>query len=424
MRTLIAVTLYVCAAVAAAQQPTPTQNQPSIQRNCCGHRPLKRVVKTLPSATPQSAPQPASDFFVGEAKVDVTKDETVVRLAMAQHGSVLIELPANDGPRYIIPGDPEMATVDERALERNKRAIVVRPGSSFVAPAANHKVRTPAATVTAQMRSGLVVTFLFYPVEDLAQNVHRCVLSYNRDEVVARRRAAGLPVNLDANTTNNERRVETGQSTAPTISVDESQETKWPPNTIGDSVTAASVADKPKAGSIDTKEKPPAKAALGSNTPSISQKKDADRAQQLKAATTEALARATKKPKQFKAWTKPAHGIALSVLPQTDAKDGFVVIAIAIKNTSHEPLKLVSGSPDLFVEMQDDQRKPINLEALKKLHVEVSDANPEIPAGKTIFYAVAYVPPVLGTHQLIKAVVGQTNAADEPASITLTANAK
>jgi phage terminase large subunit GpA-like protein len=62
-----------------------------------------------------AATQPSSDFFVGEAKVDVTKDETVVRLAMAQHGSVLIELPANDGPRYIIPGDPEMATVDEKA---------------------------------------------------------------------------------------------------------------------------------------------------------------------------------------------------------------------------------------------------------------------------------------------------------------------
>jgi hypothetical protein len=68
--------------------------------------------------------------------------------------------------------------------------------------------------VTAQMRSGLVVTFLFYPVEDLAQNVHRCVLTYNRDEVVARRRAAGLPVNLDTSTSQ-ERRVDTGQSTAP-----------------------------------------------------------------------------------------------------------------------------------------------------------------------------------------------------------------
>ena len=119
----------------------------------------------------------------------MTKDETVVRLAMAQHGSILIELPANDGPRYIIPGDPEMATVDEKALESNKRSIIVRPGAQFVPMLRSRQVRAPAATVTAQMRSGLVVTFLFYPVEDLSQNVHRCVLSYNRDEVVARRRA-------------------------------------------------------------------------------------------------------------------------------------------------------------------------------------------------------------------------------------------
>src|SRR5437879_5474485 len=194
--TLSLIIVLFSAVSLVAQQPTPTARpaKPLIQRRCCGQRFPKRVVASTPTSQPTQAPP---DFYVGDAKVDVTKDETVVRLAMAQHGSVLIELPANDGPRYIIPGDPEMATVDEKALERNKRAIVVRPGTLFVPPLPNHKARTPAATVTAQMRSGLVVTFLFYPVEDLAQNVHRCVLNYNRDEVVARRRAAGLPVNLD-----------------------------------------------------------------------------------------------------------------------------------------------------------------------------------------------------------------------------------
>ena len=207
-RTLL---LLVCVSpVLYAQQPaTVTTRQPHC-RPC-----PRRIVKAV--SVTASTPQPAPDFYVGEAKVDVVKDQTVVRLAMAQHGSVLIEVPASDGPRYIIPGDPEMATVDQKALERNKQAIIVRPGTLFVPPARNVKARTPAATVTAQMRSGLVVTFLFYPVEDLAQNVHRCVLSYNRDEVVARRRAAGLPVNLDV-----ERREEmTAQSDAPTtISVE------------------------------------------------------------------------------------------------------------------------------------------------------------------------------------------------------------
>src|SRR2546430_8157036 len=220
MKFILSLTIVLCSSIGLfAQQPAPTPRpaKPLVQRRCCGQRFPKRVVASTPMSQPTQA---APDFFVGDAKVDVTKDETVVRLAMAQHGSVLIELPANDGPRYIIPGDPEMATVDEKALERNKRAIVVRPGTLFVPPLPNHKARTPAATVTAQMRSGLVVTFLFYPVEDLAQNVHRCVLTYNRDEVVARRRAAGLPVNLDTSQSP-ERRIDTGQSTAPTsISID------------------------------------------------------------------------------------------------------------------------------------------------------------------------------------------------------------
>src|SRR5437764_4778854 len=232
--SLIIVLFSTVGLVAQQPTPTPTPAKPLVQRRCCDQRFPKSVVASTPTSQPTQAPP---DFYVGDAKVDVTKDETVVRLAMAQHGSVLIELPANDGPRYIIPGDPEMATVDEKALERNKRAIVVRPGTLFVPPLPNHRARTPAATVTAQMRSGLVVTFLFYPVEDLAQNVHRCVLTYNRDEVVARRRAAGLPVNLDT-TQSQERRIDTGQSTAPTsISVDTNDETK-PPDKLAESKPA------------------------------------------------------------------------------------------------------------------------------------------------------------------------------------------
>src|SRR5687768_6637561 len=207
-RTLLL--LLTSSSLLYAQQAATVATKQTRCRTCA-----RRVIKSGPVST--AAPQPSPEFFIGEAKVDLVRDQTVVRLAMAQHGSVLIELPANDGPRYIIPGNPEMATVDQKALERNKRAIIVRPGTQFLPPARNLKVRTPAATVTAQMRSGLVVTFLFYPVEDLAQNVHRCVLSYNRDEVVGRRRAAGLPVNLDV-----ERREETtAQSGAPTtISVE------------------------------------------------------------------------------------------------------------------------------------------------------------------------------------------------------------
>src|SRR5207253_10614024 len=98
MKMILSLLGLLCASIAvSAQQPTPTPIKQVVQRPCCSHRLPRRVAKATPatSATPTSA---SSDFFVGEAKVDVSKDETVVRLAMAQHGSVLIELPANDGP--------------------------------------------------------------------------------------------------------------------------------------------------------------------------------------------------------------------------------------------------------------------------------------------------------------------------------------
>ena len=349
---------------------------------------------------PPQAPAspPPAEFFVGEARINVTKDETVVRLAMAQHGSVLLELPANDGPRYIIPGDPEMATVDENALERNKRAIVVRPGTQFVPPLRNIKARTPSATVTAQMRSGLVVTFLFYPVEDLAQNVHRCVLSYNRDEVVARRRAAGLPVNLDNNS--QERRDETGQSTAPvSISVENSEDDERDKKALSES---SGPPPQPKA---------PDKSEIVPDKP-----RDSELTATL---TRNALQEAIKQPKRFKKWTKAIHGLSLSILQPSGNEGRFKIVLVAVRNKSSQDLKLAPGIPELFIEMLDEHSKPLNIESIKKLHTEASDASGLIPAGGIIYYAVSYTSPVLNVNQQVKVTVGQTNAADQPATMIL-----
>ena len=381
--------LFCASAVSYPQQPATAPIPHPHCRTC-----VRRIVK--PAPVPTTVPQPSADFFVGEAKVDVTKDETVVRLAMAQHGSVLIELPANDGPRYIIPGDPEMATVDQKALERNKRAIVVRPGTQFVSPARNAKARTPAATVTAQMRSGLVVTFLFYPVEDLAQNVHRCVLSYNRDEVVARRRAVGLPVNLDVET----RGEMTVQSAAPT------------------SISVEDAPDKEKEGAV-TPPSPSSSPTI--NTPALDTAKVAvTKESETVTSIREALQQAMKKPKQFKHWTRAAHGIALSILAPLVSQQPYRLAIVAVKNTTSEPLRLTPTSPDLVLEMVDDQNKPLNIESLKKVHSEPSDPAGLIQPKGTAYYAIAYVAPVLGAHQRIRLAIAQSNAADEPASILLT----
>lgn len=421
MKRIIAVLIPLCASVAAlAQQPSASPAKPAAEKLCCVHRFPKRVVTNAAPTASAAMTQAPSDFFVGEAKVDVTKDETVVRLAMAQHGSVLIELPANDGPRYIIPGDPEMATVDEKALERNKRAIVVRPGSLFVPPSPNRKARTPAATVTAQMRSGLVVTFLFYPVEDLAQNVHRCVLTYNRDEVVARRRAAGLPVNLDTSQSQ-ERRIDTGQYTAPTsISVEGDEgksetDSAKPTNAVQvDQSTKTKNADAQKAvvTPLDTPASATPETAGVNPNPKIT------------TATQEALARAVKKPKQFKKWTKALHGLRVAVLDQAESKDDFRVAIVAVKNSGSDVLKITPGSPDLSLEMFDDQGKPVNVQSVKRLRVETSNSADVIASGSTIYYAIAYASPVLSARQYLKIAVSQTAAADEPVSLTLAGNVR
>lgn len=400
MKVLRTLLLLVCVSpVLYAQQPaTVTTRQPHC-RPC-----PRRIVKAV--SVTASTPQPGPDFYVGEAKVDVVKDQTVVRLAMAQHGSVLIEVPANDGPRYIIPGDPEMATVDQKALERNKQAIIVRPGTLFVPPARNVKARTPAATVTAQMRSGLVVTFLFYPVEDLAQNVHRCVLTYNRDEVVARRRAAGLPVNLDV-----ERREEmTVQSGAPTtISVENASEgdkktpVNSPPLLPSEPPKPPKSNDQPK---IVTPTSP---------SEDTQQKKESE----TLAFIRDALQQAIKQPEQFKQWTRPSHGLKLSQVSVPVVGHSYSLAIIAIKNTTNDLLKFTSTGPDLVIEMVNDQGSPVNIESFKYVHLEASDSTRAIPPQGTTYYAVAYSPPLLGSHQQIRLSIAHSNAADQPASIIL-----
>lgn len=393
------VLLIVQILVFAQQAPT----KPTTSTSRCHGCARRLVKKVIPPRRAPSSPPPAQ-FFVGEARVDVTKDETVVRLAMAQHGSVLIELPANDGPRYIIPGDPEMATVDQKALERNKRAIVVRPGTQFLPPMRNQKARTPSATVTAQMRSGLVVTFLFYAVEDLAQNVHRCVLNYNRDEVVARRRAAGLPVNLDGT---GERGEMTTQSAAPvSISVedDKDQESRTSAETP---ITSG--------GSAPTKNVPASASAKTDET-----KAPVSYVSSARAALEEAI----KQPKRFKKWTKPRHGLSLSILQPSVNAEHFTVVVLAVKNKTSDDLKLTPDIPDLFIEMLDGRGKALNIESIKKLHTEVSDTSGLIPRGGIVYYAIAYTSPLLNAHQQVRVSVAQTSAADEPASIIIVKGGK
>src|SRR5437588_2073758 len=137
-----------------------------------------------------------------------------------------------------------------------------------------------------------------------------------------------------------------------------------------------------------------------------------------------ALDQATKRPKQFKHWTKSTHGLKLSILEDVDSGKPFKVLTLAVKNTTNASLNLVANSPKLFVETVDEQGTTVNIHSIAKTLTETSNASGVIAAGTTAYFAIAYVSPVLDAHQHLKIVVAQTNAADEPASVKLAASGR
>jgi len=137
------------------------------------------------------------------------------------------------------------------------------------------------------------------------------------------------------------------------------------------------------------------------------------------AAARKQLARATAEHGTFKNWTRPLHGLALAAQQDGHLKESFRVVLLAVKNAGAQPLKLIPGTPDLTLEMHDDKDKVINVQSIKPLHTEMSISGSEVGRGQTVYYAIAYTPPLMSVRHHLKIVVAQTNAADEPASIAL-----
>jgi|GEM_PF-433289 len=153
---------------------------------------------------------PASGYLSGEVSVDVRANENpIIRLGLAQNGVTLVEFPSADRFFALHPGNSELVTIDDSPTKATDRFFVIRAGSAFLPPPPGVKAEGPAASIVAQMQSGMTVTFLLYPVRDITHNAHRCVVNYNRDAIVAARRAMGLAVNLGGGEEKAEAKVET-----------------------------------------------------------------------------------------------------------------------------------------------------------------------------------------------------------------------
>jgi hypothetical protein len=380
---------------------------------------------------PEFPPSPVSvvsapaEYLSGEARVQVKGNENpIVRLGLAQSGVTLVEFPASDRFFALHPGNSEMVTIDESPTKQNDHFFVFRAGSSFVPPPPDRSADQtgPSASIIAQMRSGMVVTFLIYTVGELNQMAHRVVILYDRAEVVAARRAAGLAVNLEEKEQERqERSIRIAPEADRPSTTTESRSTDPNPEARPRTVERRRLTDEPddnnsiiKTSSSDASER----SASSNSSPKPDRDFGAEARKALKLAIT------SPKPKK---WTRPAHGlsIATSIPKDFNDKDGSAIAIVAVSNILPEPLRIVPGQPDLAIETRDEEgKKTLLVERIKPLHVESSGLGDSIPAGATLYYAIVYRRPVLGVRQHLRVTVGQINAADDPAVADLTTSTR
>lgn len=350
-----------------------------------------------PSLPVTLVPQPSADYLSGEANVAVRGNQNpIIKLGLAQNGVTIIEFPSADRFFAIHPGNSDLVTIDDSPTKATDHFIVLRAGNGFAAPGVTNNVRGPITSIIVQMQSGLAITFLIYSVQFVAQQAHRCVVSYDRKEVMASRRAGGLAVNLDGNE----------DASLNTASVRITAPQPAPSSTPTQAITSPVTSE--------TRTSSPSPVVTDIDTVQPLKRNKKDNGDPSRAAMS-ALVEATRLSSSFKKWTEPTHGLSLAVSLIRDVDDRSRVVVIAVRNTNSTPARLVPGQPDIYLETLDKKGKPLQVEKIKKLHVETTTISGALPASATVYYALVYEMPILGASQRLRVAVGQTNSADEPA---------
>jgi hypothetical protein len=351
---------------------------------------VKRVEEARKQDVKRAEERPASsvrlierapaDYLSGEANVAVSGNQNpVVKLGLSPNGATIIEFPASDKLFNIIPGNSNLVTVEESPTKETDRFVIVRPGDGFTSPTTLAQMRrAPASSVIVQMTSGMVITFLFYPVPQLAEQAHRVVVTYDRNEVIASRRAAGLAVNLDNS---------------------------------GDNKTRSTT-------SLRVTPSPGGPGPVEAEAPRPVEKSDQAKID-WDAVSGAALSEAIRSSDRFNRWSDAEHGLSIAALPAREVNRGSQVVAIAVRNTGKSAARLVSDQPEIYVETLNDKRKLLTVDPVRKLAMQTTAIDGLIPGGGTAYYAIVYESPILGVRQRLRVAVGQTTAADEPAKLTL-----
>ncbi|MGE0128987.1 MAG: hypothetical protein AB7U82_12985 [Blastocatellales bacterium] len=374
---IIGASLALALASASFTAPLAAQSQREKQ---------KRQEKKTPHAPPVAViNNPTPQYLSGEVSVTVRGNENpIIRLGLAQNGVALVEFPASDRFFAINPGNPDLVTVEDSPTKETDRFFVIRPGSGFAPSPEGAKLLSPATSIIVQMNSGMVVTFLLFPVRDIEQNAHRCVVMYDRDAIANARRAAGLVINLDT-------RDASSISKPPISSI------RMPPDSPPQpqAITPSAQTEQPQA-PTSTNGDPPKKTAEVQN------------------ARFEDVF-----PQGKEKWSKSQHGLRIAVQSRIiDAKHHQV--AVTVRNTLDAPVKIVPGHPELQIQTLDDKGRVLQFEPVTRLKVASSVTDGMIAPKQTAHYLITYEAPVIGAKQRLGVAVAQINAADEPATMELT----
>lgn len=408
---VITLAFFLCCALDAPAQMKRSGKKRSRQTQAKNVQPQKAEKTIFDAALKSSGAvtivnQAETDFLSGEASVAVNpKQPTVVRLGLAQNAVSIVEFPASDGIYYIHEGNPKFASVFQSPTRESDRSITIYPGEGFVASRDGGIVPTPSATITLQMRSGLVLILELVPVSDLRKNAHRCVVNYKRDEVVAARRMAGLAYNLG-----------------------EDNKAVNQPNTRANSKLVGVVSDE-TVGEVKDDSRSPnfVQTSLEVSKGSISRKSDSDKSSkkpktelELSRFVNRRLADCLKNPKKnLGAWSEAKNGLTLaaSSVAEIDAEQRLVVVAV--RNESTANLRLVPGTPELEIQTTDDKGNALQTERLERLYVETTSLEGLITPGSTVYYALVYRAPVMSASQRLKVLVSHREAADSPTTLAV-----
>jgi hypothetical protein len=338
--------------------------------------PPKPIEKAQPAATMS---------LIGEIKRVVKGDESpVLHLGMAPSGATVVEFPANDRYFAVHASDiGDWIRIEKSPSRLTDNHLVLRPGKDL------QEGGTPAL-VEVQMRSGLLISLCIHPIKSAESQTRRVVVLYNRDEIVAARQKAGLAVNLGQAESEPQPKATAAAATPAPQAIEEQRTAKESPVRVA---TPAPAADEPAEAKIDS---------------------------QLSNSLKDVLKRATTNPQQFKKWSSATNGLTVSTRAY-DLNEEVRIALVAVRNVDDEPLRIMPGHPELVIETFNDKGKVVQLSQVPKRFEETTAKSQIIPGGQTVYYAIAFAPPILSTKQKLRVTVGQRAAADAPAGVDITA---